>query len=450
MSIFENRRENVLGHFIHHKDYTDERVKSGIELYRKSSAKLAVKDKEGNPVPGVRIKAVQKTHDFNFGCNMFLLDEFETEEKNAAYREIFKTAFNYAIAPFYWDALEPEKGKPRYAKDSPKIYRRPAPDLVTEYCSESGIRVKGHCIVYDAFAPKWLPREVDGIKREIDRHIAELSERYAAKIHDWDITNESLSWEVYGNRVTPFFREPDYIDFCFDSAKRHFPLERKFINEAAGIFEGFHFNRTPFYMQLENLTNKGVPFDAIGLQFHQFVKQSEEKAYADRRYNPIKLYDVLDSFAEFKKPLQISEITVSSYNGDEEDREIQAELIENLYKIWFSHPAMDGVVYWNLVDGYTHSWDGLKSAGDMTKGENIYGGALLNHDLTPKPAFKVLQRLMNEEWHTECEVVTNEGGEADFRGFKGLYDVTFMKDGKKITRTVHLDKRADCLTNVVF
>ena len=105
-----SRRDTVMKYFDEQRDYMDERVKSGIELYRKGFCKVMFVDKEGNPVKDVAFKATQKSHDFNFGCNMFLLDEFETEEKNQKYREFFPTAFNYAIAPFYWDALEPEKG----------------------------------------------------------------------------------------------------------------------------------------------------------------------------------------------------------------------------------------------------------------------------------------------------------------------------------------------------
>lgn len=63
-----------------------------------------------------------------------MLDEFETEEKNRAYREVFKDTFNLATVPFYWSDLEPERGKPRYTADSPKIYRRPATDLCVDYC----------------------------------------------------------------------------------------------------------------------------------------------------------------------------------------------------------------------------------------------------------------------------------------------------------------------------
>ena len=446
-----SRRDTVMKYFDEQRDYMDERVKSGIELYRKGFCKVMFVDKEGNPVKDVAFKATQKSHDFNFGCNMFLLDEFETEEKNQKYREIFPTAFNYAIAPFYWDALEPEKGKPRYAADSPKIYRRPAPDLILDYCDQNNIRVKGHCLVYDAFAPEWMKTlDVSAIKKEIAAHLKEVADRYQDRIQDWDILNEMLCWSCYDlDRTTRFFREDDYVHYCFAEANRH-PFTRKFINEAAGIWENFHFNRSYYYLLLKNLLSENVNFDCIGLQFHQFVPREQEAAYAKNRYNPMQIYDVLDTYGSLGKPLQISEITVASYNGDSEDMELQAELIENMYKIWFSHKAMDGVVYWNLVDGYTWAGNG-KGALDMNAGENKFGGGLLYHDLSPKPAYKVLQKLLNEEWHTEELVHTNtETGIAQFKGFKGMYDIDFEYNGRKYTKKLHLDSRYDVTNKIVI
>lgn len=61
-----------------------------------------------------------------------MLDQFSSPEQNKAYREMFTGLFNIATLPFYWSDLEPEQGRPRFAKDSPNIYRRPAIDLCLE------------------------------------------------------------------------------------------------------------------------------------------------------------------------------------------------------------------------------------------------------------------------------------------------------------------------------
>jgi len=449
-----SRREIALKHFEEQKDYMNSRINSGIELYRKGYANLKFVLPDGTKVKNMKFKVEQKSHDFNFGCNMFLLDEFETDDKNKIYREIFPQVFNYAIAPFYWDTLEPKKGKPRYAKDSEKIYRRPSPDLILEYCKEKNIRVKGHCLVYDGFSPEWLPDDINGIKKEIRHHLIEVAEKYGDVIADWDIVNEALCWQHYGKsrNLTRFFRDEDYVKFPFKVAST-LSYQRKFINDAFGIWENFKFERTHYYLYLKTLMYENVDFDGIGLQFHQFKPREYEEQYALDRYNPKRMFDALDIFGKFDKPLQISEITIASYNGDAEDMEIQAELAKNMYKIWFSHKNMDGIVYWNLVDGYTHSWDPNSLNGGMlnlNEGENKYGGALLYSDLSPKPAFTTLKKLINEEWHTSGMFGTDDNGVSKFKGFKGMYDIEFEYNGKNYKKEIHLDGRDDFETVITI
>lgn len=443
------RRETVLRYFNEQKDYMEERVRSGIELYRKSFAAVRFVKQDGTPASGVSVKAVQQTHDFNFGCNMFLLDEFETEEKNRMYRKLYPKLFNYAVAPFYWIDLEPEKGKPRYAADSPKIYRRPSPDLVVDYCRSVGIRLKGHCLIYDAFSPSWLlTDEIPGIKREIRAHLTEIAERYGNTISDWDIINEALSWNCYDSeRLTKFFREDDYVSYPFKVASS-LPFERKFLNEAIGIWKDPHFKRSYCYLYLKDLLQSGVEIDGIGLQFHEFCLREGEKEYSADHFNPVRIFDTLDTLATLGKPLQISEITLNSYNGDEEDMEIQALLAENMYKLWFSHPAMDGIVYWNFVDGYTFTGQNIKTY-NPDDGENRFGGGLLYHDLTPKPIFHTLDRLINHEWHTECELFSDNGGTARFKGFRGMYDLEIRYNDRILHKALHLNGHPETTCTIV-
>ena len=120
-----NRRDMVMQNFDKYADYMNDRIKTDTEANRKSYAYITFKDSDGNPVKGAKIKAVQKSHDFKFGANLFMLDELETEEKNEKYKQYFKDTFNMATLPFYWNTLEPEQGKPRYDKNSPNVYRRP-------------------------------------------------------------------------------------------------------------------------------------------------------------------------------------------------------------------------------------------------------------------------------------------------------------------------------------
>ena len=155
----ESRRD-VLKPFEAKKDYMEDRIASGIEANRKGYAYLKVVDAEGKPVENAHLRIRQKTHEFKYGANLFMLGEFPDEEQNRKYEAYYAQAFNMATLPFYWNTLEPEQGKPRFAKDSPKIYRRPAPDLCLEYCEANGIMPKAHCLNYTAFMPIWAMGDI--------------------------------------------------------------------------------------------------------------------------------------------------------------------------------------------------------------------------------------------------------------------------------------------------
>lgn len=134
----ENRKE-IFKFFEEQNDYWQEKSKNGIEENRKGFCEIVLKDSDGNVVPNAKISIEQKSHEFKFGANLFMLDELETKEKNDKYKKAFSNVFNMATLPFYWDATEPEKGHTRYAKNSEKIYRRPPIDLCVEFCEKNGI-----------------------------------------------------------------------------------------------------------------------------------------------------------------------------------------------------------------------------------------------------------------------------------------------------------------------
>ena len=74
-------RRKILDLFDEQNDYVEEKVSHGIEAYRKGDGKVRIVDKNGKPVVGAKIKFSQKSHEFRFGANIFMLDEFECEEK---------------------------------------------------------------------------------------------------------------------------------------------------------------------------------------------------------------------------------------------------------------------------------------------------------------------------------------------------------------------------------
>ena len=438
-TMSDNSRKEVLKHFAKRQAYMDDRIKYGIETNRKGIATLTFKDSEDKPLSGIKVKVKQKTHDFKFGANLFMLEEFNSKEQNDMYKQYYAKLFNIATLPFYWKDLEPEQGKPRFAKDSPKIYRRPAPDLCLEYCEANNIMPKAHCLNYGGWTPEWAMGTIDKEKQLLCKRFRELAERYADRIRDWEVTNETFFWGY--RQGLNFYYQDDFVEWSFKQADRYFPANRLIINEAQSrVWEniwGFYGNRNQYYMQIERALLKGAKIDSIGMQFHMFHRREKELESTEAYYDPQRIYDIMDTYAKLQRNLQITELTIPAYSYDPGDEEIQAEIMRNIYSMWFSHESMEAIIYWNLIDGFAAG----APQGDMTAGENYYHGGLIRYDFTKKPVFNMLYDLIHKEWHTEAEAESNEFGVATFKGFYGEYDVEITyPDGKTENKSIHLNK----------
>jgi len=411
-----NRRD-LIAQFDKLSPYTDRMIERGIETHRKGLFAVKVLDTEGKPAAGIPVKVKLARHEFKFGCSLFLLEQFPDEERNRLYREEFKKLFNYGVMPLYWDTLEPEQGKLRFAKDSPNIHRRPALDIVHEYCRENRIGMKGHCLMYNSFNPKWIPRDWRTLKMLIEKRSREIGERYGSDMLDLDVINEMYT--VYRNahgefgcRDLPVCDEPGHEKWCFDIAKKYFPYTRLFWNE--GCFETFGTSqytgdKSRYYLMLKRWLSEGAQIEGIGMQFHACTgNETSELAV----YNPYRAMDIFRLYSEFKLPIHLSEISIPAYSNEAEAEDIQGELTERMYRLWFSQEYVESIVWWNMVDGMAY--------GD----ENRYYAGILRNDMSHKKAFDVLDRLINHEWQTEESLVTDENGRAYFNGFYGDYNVT--------------------------
>lgn len=404
-------------------DEINKRIANGIEENRKGN--FSIRTKAGSTV-SVRLK----NHKFRFGCNMFMLDEIPDDlQKNETYKEKLKEVFNMATLPFYWDATEPEEGKTRYGKDSEKLYRRPPIDLCMEFCEKNGIEPREHALCYNGFFPEWLKEKTTAQEKfYIERRMQEISSRYADKIRTIEVTNE-MFWP---DGKTEFYKDPEYVDFCFKLAEKYFPDNTLCINEFSRIWEEPETPWDNYYSYIEAELLKGGRIDAIGMQYHVFHKKEKYLEETRKLYDLRQLFRTLDNYSRFGKEIQITEVTIPAFTMEEADEQSQADVIERLYSLWFSYPNVSQIVYWNLVDGYA----AFTTPGDMEGGENYYRGGLLRFDLSEKPAYKRLRHLIKEVWTTDEELVADKNGTVNFRGFYGEYEVTV--DGK--TYRVNFDE----------
>jgi GH35 family endo-1,4-beta-xylanase len=350
-----------------------------------------------------------------------MLRGYEDKAKNALWEARYQDLFNLTVVPFYWRDLEPEQGKPRYAADSPPMHRRPPPDLVLDWCEANNITPKGHNLLWSSYLPDWLPRKPDEMIGPTRHHFKEIAQRYDDRIPVWDVVNEALA------RRPENPMPPDHLRWAYGLADTLFPNGKLFVNETTGdSWVDFHREETPYCLMIQNLQLRGARVDGIGLQFHLFGFLEQIVERHPQLLDPLYLLDVLDQYGTFDLPIHISEITVPAAGQVNDPERVQAELVRGLYRTWFSHPHVKAIVWWNLADGAAY------------RNEGQYRGGLLDEELAPKPAYEVLDQLINHEWKTR--ISTQAVDRMTFRGFYGRYEVRTTWSGRQQLHEIHLNQ----------
>ncbi len=410
------------------------RINENIEKYRKSDAIIEVKDKDGNPVSNASIEVHQKTHEFLFGSNIFVLGQLSKAELNQKYESAFTNLFNFATLPFYWRGLEPQEGKPRFEEDSERIWRRPPPDQLLKWCKSNNITAKGHALMYSANSqmPDWTEKnDPEVFLKQAEKHMTEIANRYKDDIWIWDVVNEERWRNLSPER---WHKVPDdYLEWCFRVAGSLFPENVKLIyNDDTQN----HPNPDEYAGYINRIIDEGLRIDGMGLQFHLFNLDACNKFLDGSIYPPDQLLNAYDQLEKLGLPLYITEITVPG--AGDNGALIQAEIIEDLYRLWFSIKNMAGITYWNLGDGTGHG--GTDATIEGVGGQNEALAGLLDENMNPKPAYQVLDKLINNEWKTNTSLKSNREGKANFRGFYGIYEIKIISDGKTQVCEINLGK----------
>jgi len=404
-----------------------ERADRDIEKNRKADFKITYTDKFGKVIPNLEIRAKHKTHDFDFGCNTFMLEQYDEEAKNRKYEENWIKLFNTGVVPLYWEGTEPEQGKLRYDKSTKNdVYRRPPADMVCDFLEKNGKRLKGHPLFWHEFIPSWLPNDFEELKPLAEKRFKEISERYSNRIDDFDCVNEPTRiWGVdveSKNKNWPHLVPPDdYCEFFFELGKKYFPENNLILNETVGAsFLEFHGSFSAFYLNIKDLLSKGKKIDKIGLQCHL------GEVGFQNVYDASRLYQIFDTYSNFGLPLVLSEISIPSTFAGESDFELQKDCADMLYKVCFSHPMLSGIFWWNMTD------DGVFCTKHrFAEGENLPSQGLIDFNYNKKPAYEILDELINRQWKTNICEKTDADGKIFFRGFTGKYEI--VANGKTVS-----------------
>ncbi|MCY2986674.1 MAG: endo-1,4-beta-xylanase [Planctomycetota bacterium] len=372
-------------------------TQAAIDKHRKVDAKIRILDAAGQPVPGVKVSVEQTSHDFLFGSNIYMFDRYQNEAQDAGYKQRFEELFNYATVGFYWRWYEPQRGKPNYDYT----------DKVIAWCQDHGIRMKGHPLLWgdQAGVPTWSKGQPSP---EIQRQrVTEIMQRYRGKIEFWEVVNE------------PSHLAEPKIDEPYRWAREANPGDCLIVNDYFVLADG----GPGFFRLLTKAKHNDVPFDGIGIQAHE---------PRTMRFPLDRVQEILDQYATLGKGLHITEFTpassgqkiTDSHRDGVWDEAAQADYAVKFYRVCFAHPAMRAITWWDLCD----------------QGSWLPGGGMLRADMSPKPVYEQLRRLIHEEWKTSATATTDDEGRFTCRGFLGKYRLVIQVPDGKVERKVRLAK----------
>ncbi len=293
---------------------------------------------------------------------------------------------NYGVCgnQFKWSGIEPTQGVLNYGPFENTL----------SWFQKVGWDMRAHTLLWGGTSstdyhelPQWvgaLPPAVmyDTCKMRVQREVS----RYKGVVKEYDVLNEPTHATYLQSRVG------DSINWnCFKWAYEADPTARFFINDY-NVVE--YQDQTNNYVALiQTMLDHGAPITGIGAQCH-FGTTVDIVNYKSR----------FDQLAQFGLPIKITEHDMDV----EKMTQIQhATETAKIMRLAFSHPAIEGLVFWGIMD------PGWRSA----------VGNMINQDRTPKLAADSLYYLVHEKWSTNINDRTDASGIYRYRAFYGEYEV---------------------------
>jgi endo-1,4-beta-xylanase len=258
-------------------------------------------------------------------------------------------------------------------------------DEIVRFAEAHGMKVRGHCLVWDHDNPDWLsqnhftPSELSNLLKQ---HITTVMQHYAGHVFAWDVVNEALD-ERGGFKDSLWYNRPgiavagnsDYVEQAFRWAHEADPHALLFYNE--GEAQSLNRKSDAISNLMKHFKEHAVPIDGIGLQMH--ISQPD--------FDPTAVGKNIKRLTELGLQVHITELDVSVQvdlggRAKAADLQKQADIYGGVVAACLQNPGCTAIQTWGFTDKY--SWIGSHSHGAR--------GAALPFDKSykPKPAYDAM------------------------------------------------------------
>lgn len=393
-----------------------------IEKMRKGDVSITVVDDKGNAVRDARVYFEQQNHDFLFGSNLspLAIEAGGPNAVNQKWAEAYVALFNYGTLPFNWDSYEPKEGQ-----TAEQMLR-----AMADWARKRGIATKGQPLIWAEATPSWAPPGVNEMQYVQEKRVKKVVEDFCGLVDYWDVVNEPTNSPRVNSPVGNWMNTKTPTAVCVSALN----WARSACPKATLVINDYRTDQD-FRDILQNIIRQKGKFDAIGLQSH--MHRGNWQLY--------QVWDTCERFKDLDVPLHFTEVTVlsgtpktgistsqsttqSDWPSTAEGEATQAEYVEKFYTMLFSHPSVTAITWWDFSDN--GAW------------QNAPAG-LLRKDMSKKPAYETLRKLIKATWWSYGNVYTNMEGNTSFRGFYGSYKMVVEKEGKRTDANLYLTKGID-------
>ena len=270
---------------------------------------------------------------------------------------------------------------------------------------------------------KLVPSFLKAQESFYEKRIKDIAARYGSRVDSWDVVNESATdFDRFGRQAVrgKACDKSHYGLMPADYAYKAFMWTQKYMPQKAWLNIN-EYNMGPFFQQANDLVAHGAKIDVVGSQMHLFNPAESVNIARGEGPEHLRPEGVAARFrvlSQANRPIHLSEITITAPDNSKRGQMVQAIIMRNLYRAWFSVEKMNGITWWNVVDDCG------------APGEPSISG-LFTRDMRPKTAYFAMDDLVNREWRTRLTVksqvsrLASSGSVISFRGFRGRYRLTW-------------------------
>jgi endo-1,4-beta-xylanase len=289
-----------------------------------------------------------------------------------AYRKVLGREFNICVAEnvFKFSLIHPRADGYDFA----------AADELAAFARSSGMKLRGHTLVWHNQLPPWLTNGNYTREQAIEimrEHITTVVTRYKDAVWAWDVVNEAVADSGASLRTESYWYRtigPEYIEMAFRFAREADADAILYYNDYNNEDEGPKSDAV--YELVAGLKNQGVPIDGVGWQMHVLNGFAITAAH---RSNARRL-------AALGLELSVTELDVRvQLPANAAALVRQAESYRDITAFCLSEPAFKTLVLWGFTDKY--SWIPGFFPGT--------GAALIfDENYKPKPAFASMREAL--------------------------------------------------------